>query len=136
MRMQTSTQPIVAAAMLTLVTLGGGITVMTHDVQPASAASVSKLGDLTPFRSIAVDTIALVDKAELPAAKTRIKALETSWDEAEPSLKPRAAADWHVLDKAIDKALTALRATTPDAAACKAALTELLAIMNRFEGKA
>ncbi|CAN7641425.1 histidine kinase [Caballeronia sp. LjRoot31] len=98
-------------------------------------AAPSKLGDLPGFRRIVADTAIMVNKGDLAGARTRIKDLETSWDDAEPSLKPRGAADRHKVDKSIDQALSALREKAPNAASCKQALSDLLAVIDQASGR-
>lgn len=100
----------------------------------AGVHASTRLGDLSAFRAIAVDVAAKVDAQDLPAAKARIKDLEKTWDDAESGIKPRAASDWHVLDKAIDRALDALRAGQPQQSECKAAMADLLKAFDTLQG--
>lgn len=91
-------------------------------VSPPSVAQLSQaqvvtvFGDMTPFASITTDVQAIASTGDLSAAENRITDLETVWDEAQASLRPVNPAYWGNVDGAIDDALRALRANTPDPA--------------------
>jgi uncharacterized membrane-anchored protein len=81
--------------------------------------------ELAKLKLIVTDTLAKVQAGDQAGAKTRIKDLETGWDEGQSALQPLDQTAWHVLDGEIDTALTAVRASKPDASAEAAALIVL-----------
>lgn len=98
---------------------------------PASAATVSRIkggpvpGDMTAYRRIASDAATLLNRGDLPGARTRIRDLELAWSADKFGLKITPN-DWRVLDRAIDHALKALQSQPPLQADCQAAMADLL----------
>jgi hypothetical protein len=78
------------------------------------------------FRTIAEDALAKVRAGDQSGASSRIKDLETAWDNDQSTLQPLDETAWHVLDGQIDSVLKALRASKPDPATETQALNSLL----------
>ncbi|WP_320196656.1 hypothetical protein RMR10_005985 [Agrobacterium rosae] len=96
---------------------------------PAMAATPG-LGDLTMFEKIASDTLMLVEKGDLPAAKKRITDFETAWDKAQPRLYHLDKTEWGVVDDAADKAISSLRSAKPNATEAKTSVSGLIAAIK------
>ncbi|MCP1445460.1 preprotein translocase SecF subunit [Pseudomonas sp. GGS8] len=126
-----STPFLGALLVVCMVGVGGWFWVPAQATSGKTAVSAStSLGDLSSFRTITVDTARLVDTGDLKAAKARITDLETAWDQAEETLRPKSPASWTSVDKSIDRALSQLRSGKPDPKACADALKTLLAKLD------
>lgn len=96
----------------------------------AAVAASTGLGDLSSFKTIIADVQALVDKGDMPGAAKRVTDFESAWDQAETAIRPLNQEQWGNIDEAADGALSAVRKSSPDAAAAKAALGTLMATLN------
>ena len=79
---------------------------------------------------ITQDTLDRLDSGDQSGATARVDDLEVGWDNAEARLKPKNKAAWTGIDGKIDTVLRELRATSPNPASEKAALTALLAALG------
>jgi uncharacterized membrane-anchored protein len=103
---------------------------VTTTLTPAQVTAHFPPAEVAKFRTIAQDTLAKVQAGDLTGATTRIKDLETTWDDDEAALRPMDETGWHALDGRIDSVLKALRASTPDPTTEKQTLTALLTALQ------
>jgi uncharacterized membrane-anchored protein len=100
-------------------------------IQAAAVVTpTAPLGDLSAFRQIAQDTLALVRTGDMSHAKSRVGDLEFAWDNAEARLRPMNKEKWTEMDDAIDVVLRKLRAVRQDPAACTKSLESLIAVLS------
>ena len=91
---------------------------------------VSPLGDMTVFRTITQDTLDKLNAGDQAGATTRIGDLEYEWDQAASRLKAKSGNEWTHVDEKIDKVLRELRAVSPSMMSEKAALRDLLTVLQ------
>jgi len=95
----------------------------------SAGSGASPLGDLSSFRVITQNTLDLLNSGDQGGATARVDDLERSWDDAQALLEVRDKATWTTVDGKIDTVLRRLRATSPDPAGERAALTDLLRVL-------
>ncbi|MCX6780364.1 MAG: hypothetical protein NT034_04300, partial [Candidatus Magasanikbacteria bacterium] len=93
-------------------------------------AQQSTLGDLSDFRTIAQDSLNMVNAGNLAGAKIRIADLEYEWDNAEARLKPKDPNKWAEIDSANDKVFRQLRAVNPTIDGSRSVLEILLKLLD------
>jgi uncharacterized membrane-anchored protein len=95
--------------------------------RPATVGPNAALGDLSSFRTISQDMLTRLDAGDQSGVTSRATDLETAWDQAQGRLQARDDAAWTRIDGKVDEVLTQTRASTPDPAAERSALSSLLA---------
>jgi uncharacterized membrane-anchored protein len=103
---------------------GGGAPVA--QLSPQQATANFPAVDITQFRTISQETLALVTSGDQAGAKARITDLESAWDDDQSRLEPLDQTAWTFLDSEIDDALTAVRAPDPNSADEQHALETLI----------
>ena len=85
----------------------------------------------TNYRTIAQDTLELVDSGDQAGAASRVTDLETAWDDDQGSLQPTDCQTWAFVDQQIDPVLSAVRASNPDTSSEDKALRALLVTLGQ-----
>ena len=91
-----------------------------------TASPVYSTAELAGFKTLAEATIKALDAPGSPGMAAKLTDLESAWDAQENVLKPKDSGTWTLLDKTIDKALSALRGSKTDIPKGRAALQELI----------
>jgi uncharacterized membrane-anchored protein len=123
----TGTSVLFTAGIIVLVSY---LSISKADTPAQTGVLAESLGDLSPFAAISQDTLDLLSAGRQSAATARVTDLETAWDNAEATLRPKDQATWKAIDTKIDTVLRAVRSTHPDLTAEKAALTALLPMLR------
>ncbi|MFF2346986.1 hypothetical protein [Pseudarthrobacter sp. NPDC058119] len=105
---------------------GPGSAALTQAEAQTAAQAHFPATDIEEFRTIASDTLALVQKGDKSAASSRVTDLETAWDQKQDALNAADCAAWNYIDKQIDPVLSAVRSHAPNPATEQKTLNNLL----------
>jgi hypothetical protein len=83
------------------------------------------------FKALAKQTILALDAHKKGQMIAKLTDLETIWDEKQSVLSPKDPETWTVIDKALDRGISALRSSKTDLPKGKAALQDFIKNLDR-----
>ena len=76
--------------------------------------------NMSPYRTLAADTLAAFNAHDMTTAKRKARELEVAWDKGEKALEKKSPALWTQIDKAMDDFIKPImKEKSPDAAKVK-----------------
>jgi hypothetical protein len=96
--------------------------------QSNSAAGIPVANDnMTPYRTLATDTLKAFQAHDMPTAKAKARELEVAWDTGEKALQKKSPDLWGQIDKAMDAFIKPVQGKSPDPAKVQAAYDTFIA---------
>jgi hypothetical protein len=119
-------------AMLVTLNVGGTIASLAQETKPAAQArpEAGALGaddNMTPYRTLATETLQAFKAHDMPTAKKKARELEVAWDAREKALKKKSPDLWGQIDKAMDAFIKPVQDKSPDAAKVQTAYDTFIA---------
>ena len=119
-------------AMLVTFTVGGTIASSAQEPKPAvdpsrPAAGAPADDNMTPYRTLASDTLKAFNAQDMPTAKKKARELEVAWDTREKALQKKSPDLWGQIDKAMDAFIKPLKDKSPDPAKVQTAYDTFIA---------
>ena len=92
-----------------------------------SAGAPAADDNMTPYRTLAADTLKAFQAHDMPTAKKKAGELEVAWDSGEKALQKKSPDLWGQIDKAMDGFIKPLQGKSPDPAKVQAAYDTFIA---------
>jgi hypothetical protein len=97
----------IRTAMLVTLTVCGTSAISAYEPTPAvdqstSATAAAADDNMTPYRTLASDTLTAFKAHDMATAKKKARELEVAWDSREKALQKKSPALWGQIDRAMD----------------------------------
>ena len=107
----------IGLAMFVILTLCGTIASSAQEpkqaVDQSTPAAVAN-DNMTPYRTLAADTLNAFKAQDMATAKKKARELEVAWDTREKALQKKSPDLWGQIDKAMDAFIKPMQDKSPD----------------------